>query len=186
MKNNLPYIDNSWTLFLDRDGVINVEIRGDYVNHWKDFNFYPGAAEGIAKLRTYFYHIIVVTNQRGIARGRTRETDLIEIHQNLMQSIEDLGGKIDRIYFCPDMDAASPNRKPQPGMAYQAKNDFPNIDFNRSIMVGNTLSDMRFGKNLGMFTVFIPSTHPELSAEHPDIDIVIESLQQLSELIANR
>jgi D-glycero-D-manno-heptose 1,7-bisphosphate phosphatase len=186
MKSILPSIDHTWTLFLDRDGVINVEITGDYVNHWKDFNFYPGAAEGIANLRPFFSHIIVVTNQRGIARGRTRESDLIEIHQNLSQSIIALGGKIDQIYFCPDLDAASPNRKPQPGMALMAIKDFPKIDFNRSIMVGNTLSDMRFGKNLGMFTVFIPSTHPEISADHSDIDMVVESLQQFSELIANR
>ncbi len=186
MKNNLPIIDNTWTLFLDRDGVINVEITGDYVNHWKDFKFYPGAAEAIAKLRSFFSHLIVVTNQRGIAKGRTREVDLMEIHQNLSQSIIDLGGKIDRIYFCPDMDSDSPNRKPQPGMAYQAQTDFPNIDFNRSVMVGNTLSDMRFGKNLGMYTVFVPSTHPELTDDHPDIDMVIESLQALSVWIANR
>jgi D-glycero-D-manno-heptose 1,7-bisphosphate phosphatase len=186
MKNNLPEIDHTWTLFLDRDGVINVEIPGDYVNHWNDFKFYPGAAEAIAKLRSHFSHIMVVTNQRGIARGRTREIDLIEIHQNLMQRIEDLGGKIDRIYFCPDLDSASPNRKPQPGMAFQAKADFPTIDFNRSIMVGNTLSDMRFGKNLGMFTIFIPSTHPEITTSHPDVDLVLDGLHALPDWISNR
>jgi phosphoglycolate phosphatase-like HAD superfamily hydrolase len=53
-------------------------------------------------------------------------------------------------------------------------------------MVGNTLSDMRFGKQLGMFTVFIPSTHPGITASHPDIDMVIDSLQELSVLISNR
>lgn len=186
MKTTYPHFDNSWTLFLDRDGVINVEVPGDYVNHWKDFKFYPGAAEAIAKLRSFFSHILVVTNQRGVAKGRTQESDLMFIHENLSQAIENLGGKIDRIYYCPDFDSSSPNRKPQPGMALQAKVDFPDIDFTRSIMVGNTLSDMRFGKNLGMFTIFIPSTQPEITDAHPDVDLVLDGLHALSDWISNR
>jgi D-glycero-D-manno-heptose 1,7-bisphosphate phosphatase len=186
LKPDWPNIDSSWTLFLDRDGVINEEKPGDYVHHWKEFVFYPGAAEALARLSTRFQHTIVVTNQRGVGKGMTLESNLKEIHDQMKLHVEQLGGKIDDVFFCPDIDQNSPNRKPQSGMALQAKNKYPEIDFHRSIMVGNTLSDMRFGKQLGMTTVFIPSTHPELNTSHPDIDHVQESLFVFYQYLANR
>jgi histidinol phosphatase-like enzyme len=67
-------------------------------------------------------------------------------------------------------------RKPNPGMAFQAKRDFPEIDFSKTIMVGNKLSDMLFGRAAGMFTVFVATTNPETSFPHPDIDLRFESL----------
>jgi len=100
-----------------------------------------------------------------------------------MQQITAAGGRIDKIYFCPDQDNASPCRKPQPGMALAAQQDFPDIDFTRSVMVGNTLSDMEFGKQLGMSTVFIPSTKPQLPFPHPLMDQRCEDLWQFSQAI---
>ena len=86
------------------------------------------------------------------------------------------GGRIDRIYYCADIDSKCYNRKPNPGMAFQASNDFEVIDLSKAIMVGNKPSDMRFGRSAGMVTVFITSTNPQQPFPHPDIDFRFSSL----------
>jgi D-glycero-D-manno-heptose 1,7-bisphosphate phosphatase len=172
---NLKNIDTSWTLFLDRDGVINDEKHLDYIHTWDEFKFYKGVKEALNIFNKKFGHIVMVTNQRGIAKGVTKLADLYLIHKNMMQEIEDAGGRIDKIYFCPDME--SPNRKPNTGMGLQAKKDFLSIDFSKSIMIGNTLSDMKFGRNLGMaFNIFLPTTRKEVDINHEDIDLVFDDL----------
>lgn len=163
----LPQIDKTWTLFLDRDGVINEEIHKSYVLDWSMFRFAHGVPEAIATFTKLFGRIIVVTNQRCIGKGLLTTAGLDLIHHNMQEGINAAGGRIDKIYHCPDLEADSACRKPQPGMGLQAQSYFPEIDFARSIMVGNTLSDMQFGKNLGMYTVFIPSTLPDLPFPHP-------------------
>ncbi|PUZ26042.1 phosphatase [Chitinophaga parva] len=179
----LPLIDNSWTLFLDRDGVINEEIRKGYVLHWDMFKFTSGAEEALGIFARRFGHIVVTTNQRCIGKGLLTTAGLQDIHTRMLAAIAPHGGRIDRIYHCPDVDSNSPCRKPQPGMGLQAQQDFPEIDFARSIMVGNTLSDMQFGKNLGMYTVFIPSTLPDLPFPHPLQDARYESLLHFARAI---
>ena len=131
----LNNIDQSWTLFLDRDGVINHEKNKDYIHTWDEFVFYDGVQEAIKTFSTIFKRIIIVTNQKGVGKGLTLLENLTEIHNNMKSSIQLAGGRIDAIYFCPDLDENSPNRKPNPGMGYQAQQDFPEIDFTKSIMV---------------------------------------------------
>ncbi|SFD49728.1 D-glycero-D-manno-heptose 1,7-bisphosphate phosphatase [Chitinophaga sp. CF118] len=177
------HIDNSWTLFLDRDGVINDEIKGGYVLSWDMFRFADGVLEALPLLADKFSRIVMVTNQRCIGRGLLTEEGLKAIHQKMLQEISAKGGRIDKIYFCPDIDSNSPCRKPNIGMGLQAKADFPDIDFSRSILVGNTLSDMNFGKNLGMTTAFIPSTHPHQPFPHPLMDARCNSLLDFSRII---
>ncbi|PUZ27085.1 D-glycero-D-manno-heptose 1,7-bisphosphate phosphatase/D-glycero-alpha-D-manno-heptose 1-phosphate guanylyltransferase [Chitinophaga costaii] len=179
----LPVIDNTWTLFLDRDGVINEEIHHGYVLHWNMFHFTEGAPQALGMLARRFTRIVVVTNQRCIGKGLLTTEGLQDIHQRMQQAILPSGGRIDRIYHCPDLDAHSPCRKPQPGMALQAQHDFPEINFSRSIMVGNTGSDMQFGKQLGMYTVFIPSTQPHLLFPHPLQDARYDSLLHFAKAI---
>lgn len=173
---DLSHIDNSWTLFLDRDGVINDEKHQDYIHTWDEFVFYDGVKEAIAIFAKKFKYIIVVTNQRGIGRGLTLLENVQLIHQNMKAEIEKAGGRVDAIYFCPDKDPGSPNRKPNPGMGLQAIQDLPGIDTSKAIMVGNTLSDMEFGRNLGVQTVFLPTTRPEVDLHDPRIDAVYGSL----------
>ncbi len=167
----LNYLDinTDWTLFLDRDGVINHEKKEDYIRHWSEFEFYAESLLALPLLAQKFNRIIITTNQKGIGKGLMSVDDLTLIHQNMTNKIVELGGRIDAIYYCPDLDNASINRKPQPGMAYQAKSTFPEIDFKRSIMVGNRMSDMEFGRNAGMHTVYLATTHPE--APFPDTKI---------------
>ena len=74
------------------------------------------------------------------------------------------------------MEIESPNRKPNPGMGLLAKKDYPRIDFTRSVMVGNKLTDMEFGRNLGATTIFLPTTNPEVSETDPRVDAVFPSL----------
>ena len=171
---DLKTIDKTWTLFLDRDGVINLEKYQEYVHTWEEFKFYDGAKVAIQIFTQKFNRIIVVTNQRGVAKGLTKMEDLEIIHTNMTEDIEAVGGKIDAIYFCPEME--SPNRKPNPGMGLQAAKDFKDIDLNKAIMVGNTLSDMEFGRNLGIKTVFLTTTRPEVDTTDKRIDEVYPSL----------
>jgi D-glycero-alpha-D-manno-heptose 1-phosphate guanylyltransferase len=174
---HLEKIDKSWTLFLDRDGVINEDKVGSYIFNPDEFRFMQGAPDFFKKLTEKFGHIIVVTNQRGVGRGLMSEDDLTAIHEKMTTAIKAVGGKIDGIYFAPAIVNNDPIRKPNPGMAFKAKVDFPSIDLSKSIMVGNKHSDMLFGKNAGMYTIFIASTNPEVPFPHPDIDLRFDLLE---------
>lgn len=149
-------INKDWTLFLDRDGVINKKLDNDYVKHWVEFEFLDGVFDALKKLDTIFGRIVVVTNQQGIGKHLYRVEDLELIHKNMIYEINYLGGRIDKVYFSPYLDSENhPTRKPNIGMALQAKKDFPEIDFSKSIIAGDSLSDMEFGKKAGMRTIFI-------------------------------
>lgn len=150
------------TLFLDRDGVINKHLPNDYVKDWHEFEFLPEVHEALTIATTLFCHICVVTNQRGIGKGLMTERDLINIHEKMIAEIIRKGGRIDKIYYCTDLSDESPNRKPNIGMALQAKKDFPDIEFDESIMIGDSKSDILFGERLGMKAILIQKTgHPE-------------------------
>ena len=109
--------------------------------------------------------------------------DLDNIHTNMKSEIETHGGRVDKIYYCPDLDSHSINRKPNAGMALQAKKDFPAIDFKKSIIVGNKLSDMQFGRNAGMFTIFVATTNPETPYPHELIDARFNNLLHFAEAL---
>ena len=182
MLGNL-HITKDWTLFLDRDGVINHEKKGDYIRQWSEFNFYTESLSALPLLAQKFDRIIITTNQKGIGKGLMTITDLDLIHQNMTHQINELGGRIDAIYYCPDLDNTSLNRKPQPGMAFQAKEKFPSIDFTKSIMVGNRMSDMEFGRNAGMHTVYLATTHPEASFPDTKIDYRYDNLFKFAQAL---
>ena len=183
---DLNQIDNTWTLFLDRDGVINHEKHLDYIHTWDEFQFYDGAKDAIAVFAKKFKRIIVVTNQKGIGKGVSQLADVQLIHKNMVAEIEDAGGRIDAVYFCPDLEETSPNRKPNPGMGFQALKDFPDIDLSKAIMIGNTLSDMSFGRNLAVQTIFLPTTRPEVDRQDGRIDAVYESLSAVADQLKNQ
>ncbi|WP_118972534.1 D-glycero-alpha-D-manno-heptose-1,7-bisphosphate 7-phosphatase [Taibaiella koreensis] len=163
-------------LFLDRDGVINEEKEGSYIFHKDEFVFYPGAVAALVALSGRFDYVFIVTNQRGVGRGYMTEAALLEIHDHLTEAVVAAGGKIDRIYFAPFVDSNHSHRKPNAGMGLDAQKDFPDIDFEQSVMVGNNLSDMQFGKTLGMKTIFLHTTQPAIVLPHPLIDEQYDSL----------
>jgi D-glycero-alpha-D-manno-heptose 1-phosphate guanylyltransferase len=180
---DLKKIDPSWTLFLDRDGVINIDKDGSYIFTPDEFIFMDGAPELFQKLNASFKYLIVVTNQRGVGRGLMTEDSLESIHHKMKDSINKSGGKIDGVYYCIANDRFNPERKPNPGMAFRAQKDFPGIDLSRSIMVGNNISDMRFGRNAGMHTVFVSTTTKNIQLPHPDIDLIFESLADFAKAL---
>jgi histidinol-phosphate phosphatase family protein len=171
-----PLVDDTWTLFLDRDGVLNVEKEGSYILHYGEFHFYEGVKEALRLLADKFGRIVVVTNQRGLGKSMMTAADLQDIHEKMIADIAEAGGRIDRVYFEDSLENDHPRRKPNPGMGHDAKHDLPNIDFSRSMMVGNNLSDMEFGRALGMYTIFIRTTHPDQPLPDPSIDLAFNSL----------
>lgn len=170
-------INKQWSLFLDRDGVINKKIENDYVKHWMDFEFIDQTFIALRDLSSKFGHIVVVTNQQGIGKRLYRTEDLEIIHKNMIYEIAYHGGRIDKVYFSPYLASENhPTRKPGIGMALEAKKDLPDINFEKSIVVGDSISDMEFGKNAGMITVFIA---PE-PVKDPRIDFQFASLYEFS------
>ena len=150
------HIDGSWTLFLDRDGVINKRIADGYVKSPEEFEFLPGVLDAMHRLSKIFNRIIIVTNQQGIGKGLMSEEDLEVIHRHLRDTVHKEGGKIDAVYHAPCLaEEKSEMRKPGIGMALRAKKDFPEIDFKNSIMLGDSAADMEFGRRAGMVTVMV-------------------------------
>jgi histidinol-phosphate phosphatase family protein len=172
-------MDTSWTLFLDRDGVINHRKMNDYVYAIDEFKFLPNVKQAITFFNEIFGKIIVVTNQQGIGKKLMTERNLLDIHRYMCQEIKKNGGKINAVYFAPELKSdENSTRKPNPAMALQAQKDYPEIDFKKSIMVGDTDSDILFGKNLGMKTVRIISE--EICKVKADLEV--ESLYELKKI----
>lgn len=159
-------INKDWTLFLDRDGVINVRIIDGYVTKIEEFEFLPNVIEALKIFKEKFKYIIVATNQQGVGKGIMKFEDVETVHQFMVQQVADNGGRIDKVYFCPQLKSVPDNyRKPSPKMAYFAKNDFPDIDLSKSIMIGDMNSDVEFGKNAGMKTIFIGDNELKLTPD---------------------
>lgn len=180
---DLSQIDKSWTLFLDRDGVINHDKDNDYIRNREEFRFYNTTLEAMAILAPVFSRIMVTTNQKGVGKGLMSVADLDGIHQYMQAAILEQGGRIDKIYYCSDLADDSFNRKPNPGMAFQAKQEFPAIDLAKSLIVGNRISDMGFGRNAGMHTIFVATTHPETPFPDPLIDLRFSDLLAFAKAI---
>lgn len=154
----LPNITNEWTLFLDRDGVINKRLPDDYVKTIAEFEFLDGALEAIREFDRLFAHIVVVTNQQGIGKGIMTTSDLDKIHTHMVDAIKKAGGRVDHVFYCPKLASENADcRKPNTGMGIEAQRMFPNIDFKKSLMVGDSISDMEFGDRLGTHCAFIGS-----------------------------
>jgi histidinol-phosphate phosphatase family protein len=169
-------IDKSWTLFLDRDGVINVRKPDAYVQYPEEFFFIEGVQEAIAVFTEIFGNIFVVTNQQGIGKGIMTERNLKEVHDYMHEELVRYNARISKVYHAPDLaNSGSKIRKPETGMGMMAKEEFPEVDFQRSIMVGDSDSDIEFGKRLGMKTVKIGVKENDRSGA----DLVLNNLSEL-------
>ena len=180
---NLNNINKNWTLFLDRDGVINERLVGDYVKSWNEFEFSAGVLKALQILNNKFQTIVIVTNQQGVGTGKMTMENVDAVHEKMIAEIKKNGGRIDKIYVCPDLKHNNPKcRKPETGMGEQAQRDFPNIDFSKAIILGDSASDMEFGKRLGMKTVFV-KTKPEDFEKALKIgyDMEVESMMEFVE-----
>ena len=138
------------TLFLDRDGVLNRHLPGDYVKSWAQWEWMPGVLEELRKWAAQFEHVVLVTNQRGVGKGLMSDEDLSRIHARMMTEILDAGGRIDLLLSCTAVSEADPRRKPGIGMFTEAAALLPGIDAKSSVMIGDSASDAAFAKNCGM------------------------------------
>lgn len=134
-------------VFLDRDGVINVD--HGYVYAPKDFEFVSGIFELLSFFRSRGYLLLVVTNQSGIARGYYSIEDFLNLTEFMQEEIQKkIGFKLDKVYFCPHLDGCK-CRKPEIGMFKDACMDF-DIDLENSIMIGDKESDMQAAQSAGV------------------------------------
>lgn len=170
-------------LFLDRDGVINIERPNDYVNTIAEFVFIEGVIEAIAELSKIFDRLFIITNQRGLGKNKYTEEQLSDIHDHMLVQIESKGGKIDHIYYAPDLRDSAINRKPNIGMAFQAKRDYPEIAFDKSIFVGNSKSDIVFANKLGMLSVLVGDKYDKGHIIYKIINVYCENLSKFVEAI---
>lgn len=127
-----------------------------YVTRWEDFSFLSGVLEALSIATQIFDNIFVVTNQQGIGKGLMTIDDLAIIHSNMCHAIDAAGGRIDEVFYCPSLARDNdPNRKPSIGMALQAKEAFPHINFQQSWMIGDSHSDLQFAHNAGMKAIWV-------------------------------
>ncbi|MCB0638642.1 MAG: HAD-IIIA family hydrolase [Lewinella sp.] len=153
------------TLFLDRDGVINRRLPGDYVREPAQFDFLPGVLAVWPRLNALFQRIIIITNQQGIGKGLMTETDLRWVHAYLRAEVAAAGGRLDGIYTCPHLRAAAcACRKPKDGLVRQAMADFPDIQLAGAVLAGDSLSDLRLGARLGLTNIWITTKEEDFSS----------------------
>ena len=178
-------------VFIDRDGVINQKLPGEnsYVTHWKQFEFLSGALEGIRLLTGLSKRLVVVTNQRGIARGLMTESNLLAIHSKMRASITSHGGRLDGVYHCPHDRNVCQCRKPSKGLFEKARNDFPDITYARSIVVGDSEVDLQAALTIGARPVLINTQIQwrdilqRLSAKHKESTQVYPSLHAFAKAV---
>lgn len=153
---------------MDRDGVVNERIVGGYVQNASQFIFIDHFLEAMVLLRRKYARIILVSNQQGIGKGICQKENVDEIHAELQTLLYYENIQFDKIYYCPHLASQHCTcRKPQIGMALMAKEDFPDIDFAKSVMVGDSLTDMQFARNAGMVPVHVGNI------EYPEFDEIL-------------
>ena len=158
-------------IILDRDGVINQDSDA-FIKSPDEFIPIPGSLEAIARLNQAGYTIVVATNQSGIARGMYDESMLEKMHDKLHGLLEPIGGKIERIYFCPhgptdDCDC----RKPKPGMLRQILKDYPVTDAGDVIAIGDSLRDLQAAQQVGVKSIAVRTGKGQKTVQQlPDHD----------------
>jgi D-glycero-D-manno-heptose 1,7-bisphosphate phosphatase len=154
------------TVFLDRDGILNEKMpEGQYVTRWEEFRVLPGVPEALRRLNEAGLRAVVVSNQRGIAKGLYTAADLEVIHAEFQLLLEREGARIDAFFICPHEKHECNCRKPLPGLFEQAVARFPEINAATSVMIGDSIVDIEFGHRLGMKTILVDTQHRAPGAE---------------------
>jgi D-glycero-D-manno-heptose 1,7-bisphosphate phosphatase len=169
--------------FLDRDGVINRKSPdGEYVTRWEDFHFLPGVAEAIVQLNQGGFSVIVVTNQRCVAKGLITQDELETLHGRMSDHLAGAGARIDAIYYCPhEAGMFCKCRKPEPGMLLEAARS-RDLDLASSWMIGDSEIDIQAGRKAGCKTArlleknLIGTAAEESAALAGGADVVAPSL----------
>ena len=154
------FFSPSKTIFLDRDGTLNVRPqKACYIEKPEEFIWIEGAREAVAELKRAGYRIILISNQPGIAKGRMTEEMLQNIHDKMQKELKEIGGSIDAIYYCPhDWNEGCDCRKPKPGMFYQAQKDY-SLNLRNCRMIGDDVRDMEAAHAAGCKGIFIDENY---------------------------
>lgn len=144
--------------FLDRDGVLNRKMPdGEYVTTPEEFELLPGAIRGLQLLDEAAYRLIVVTNQRGVARGRLTLDRLSDIHRKMERILVANHLALDAIYFCPHASGECNCRKPEPGLILRAFSDFPDLVPAECVLFGDSGSDIEAARRAAVPAVRMPA-----------------------------
>ena len=165
-------------VFLDRDGVINVDYG--YVSTWEQFEFLPGVPDALRKLQDAGYLLIIVSNQSGIGRGYFGEADVKSLNQAIAQHLAaTVGVTLSGFYHCPHHPTEAEGefrrqcdcRKPAPGMIRQAVLDH-GINLKTSVLVGDKDSDMAAGRAAGVSRLFKVASSSQSATPAADVQLV--------------
>ncbi|MFT4875906.1 MAG: histidinol-phosphate phosphatase family protein [Bacteroidia bacterium] len=158
-----------YTLFIDRDGVINEPIVDNYAKRPEDFILCKGAIDALGELYQIFDKVILVTNQQGIHRGLMSESDLEDVHLKMYKALKNKDlPYFDAAFFAPYLSKVNhPWRKPHNGMLRKAQNYFEGIDFSKAIMVGDSPGDMKLADSLEILKVRI--NNPQFEFDNQDV-----------------
>ncbi len=143
--------------FLDRDGVINQKAptEDEYITRWEEVQILPGVVEAISLLNRAGFRVIIVSNQRCVAKGLLTTIELDSIHQRLCNELAVLGAQIDGVYYCPHEEQPPCScRKPEPGMLFTAADEH-HVDLNSSWMIGDSEKDVAAGRSAACRTARI-------------------------------
>jgi D-glycero-D-manno-heptose 1,7-bisphosphate phosphatase len=157
----IPRRDLAWaaglrTVFLDRDGILNEKMpEHRYVTRWEEFRVLPGVPAALRRLNDAGLRVVVVSNQRGIAKGLYTAADLEAMHAEFQRLLEREGARIDAFFVCPHEENECDCRKPLTGLFEQAVARFPEITAASSVMIGDSVSDVEFGRRVGMRTILV-------------------------------
>lgn len=142
-------------VFFDRDGIVNVSPGPGYVHNWDEFRLMSEFPEALSICVAKGYLAIIVTNQRGIATGKTRRQDVDDIHRNLISLLKDRHNlALAAIYMCPHDNDCRICRKPAPGMFFEAAKEH-DIDLSTSWMIGDSERDVQAGNAAGCKTILV-------------------------------
>lgn len=150
-----PDLRDVRTVFLDRDGTINVKAAaGEYIRSPADLVLLPGAAKAVAALNAAGLRTVLVTNQRWLSEGSADPASYAAVHERLEQLLADEGARLDAAYHCPHASASCDCRKPAAGLLLRAARE-QGLDLARSVMIGDTEGDVRAGRAAGAATVLL-------------------------------
>ena len=179
-------------VFLDRDGVINENLRGTYVHEWSSFQFLPGTADAIGALNRAGLPVVVVTNQAGIGRGFMTEAALVDIHTRMDASLQGAGARLEAVLYCPHLPTDGCDcRKPQPGMLRRAAREL-SLDLASSYFVGDSITDLQAGLAAGCQPILVltglgSDHHRDLAADPALRDVpVVNDLPAAVRLILDQ
>jgi D-glycero-D-manno-heptose 1,7-bisphosphate phosphatase len=137
-------------VFLDRDGVVNFKpAPGEYICRWEDFRLIPEVVDWIRLFHALGFLVVIVTNQRAVARGLLPAGELRSIHEKMARELQRAGAHLDDIFCCPHEESTCDCRKPKSGLIRQAQQKW-NIDLGQSLMIGDSDSDQILARSCGM------------------------------------